>query len=144
MALKKSDKIWMDGKFVDWDDAKIHVCAHVVHYGTAVFEGIRVYNTQDGPQVYRLEPHIRRLYDSAKMYRMMPEMPIDDFMKACIETVKVNKMEACYIRPVIYRGYHELGVNPMNNPINTFIVVRRSGDTLKASPIRPLRFWSRC
>lgn len=130
MPLKKSDKIWMDGKFVDWDDAKIHVCAHVIHYGTCVFEGIRCYNTKKGPAIFRLEPHIKRLYNSAKMYRMEPEMPKKDFMDACFETIKVNKMEECYIRPVVYRGYFELGVNPFNNPINSFIVVWEWGKYL--------------
>ncbi len=130
MPLKKSDKIWMDGKFVDWDDATLHVCAHVVHYGSAVFEGIRAYNTDKGPAVFRLKPHIERLYNSAKMYRMEPEMPVEDFIEASLETIRVNNMEACYIRPVIYRGYHELGVNPLNNPINAFIVVWEWGKYL--------------
>lgn len=123
MALTKSDKIWMDGKFVAWDDAKIHVCAHVVHYGSCVFEGIRCYKTKKGPAIFRLEPHIKRLYNSAKMYRMEPERPVAEFMEACRETIRVNKMEECYIRPVVYRGYNELGVNPFPNPINAFIVV---------------------
>ncbi len=114
MPLKKSDKVWMDGNFVDWDDAKIHVCAHVVHYGT----------------IFRLQPHIQRLYNSSKMYRMQPEIPIGDFMEACKETVRVNKMEACYVRPVVYRGYNELGVNPFPNPINAFIVVWEWGKYL--------------
>jgi branched-chain amino acid aminotransferase len=120
----------MDGTFVDWDDAKVHVCAHVVHYGTAVFEGIRCYKTKKGAAIFRLEPHIKRLYNSAKMYRMEPEMPIDEFIGACIETVKLNDMEECYIRPVVYRGYYELGVNPLNNPINSFIVVWEWGKYL--------------
>lgn len=130
MPLKKSSKIWMDGTFVDWDDATIHVCAHVVHYGTAVFEGIRCYKTKKGPAVFRLGPHIRRLYNSAKMYRMEPDIPMSEFVNACIETIKVNNMEACYIRPVVYRGYYELGVNPLNNPINSFIVVWEWGKYL--------------
>ena len=130
MPLKPSKKVWMDGKFVDWDDATIHVCAHVVHYGTAVFEGIRTYNTKKGPAVYRLEPHIKRLYNSAKMYRMQPDIPIEVYIDACIETVKVNEMKECYIRPVVYRGYYELGVNPLNNPINSFIVVWEWGKYL--------------
>jgi branched-chain amino acid aminotransferase len=130
MPLKKSDKIWMDGKFVDWDDARIHVCSHVVHYGTAVFEGIRCYKTKKGAAAFRLEPHIKRLYNSAKMYRMQPDIPMKDFNEACLETIRVNKMEACYIRPVVYRGYYELGVNPLNNPINAFIVVWEWGKYL--------------
>ncbi len=130
MPLKKSKKIWMDGKFVDWDDARIHVCSHVVHYGTAVFEGIRCYKTKKGPAVFRLEPHIKRLFNSAKMYRMQPESSVEKFMEACLETIRVNEMEECYIRPLVYRGYYELGVYPMNNPINAFIVVWEWGNYL--------------
>jgi len=130
MPLKPTKKIWMDGKFVNWDDAKIHVCAHVIHYGTAVFEGIRCYNTQKGSMIFRLEPHIKRLYNSARMYRMEPTLPMDAFREACIETVRINEMKECYIRPVVYRGYYELGVYPMNNPINAFIAVWEWGKYL--------------
>ncbi len=130
MTLPKSAKIWMDGKMVDWDDAKIHVCAHVIHYGTCLFEGIRCYKTKKGSAIFRIEPHIKRLYNSSKMYRMEPEFPIEDFMEACKETVRVNKMEACYIRPVVYRGYDSLGVNPFPNPVNAFIVVWEWGKYL--------------
>ncbi len=130
MGLQKSDKIWMDGKFVDWDDANIHVCSHVVHYGSSVFEGIRCYNTKKGPAIFRLEPHIKRLYNSAKMYRMQPEIPQQEFIEACFETVRKNNMKECYIRPLVYRGYYELGVNPFNNPVNSFIVVWEWGKYL--------------
>ncbi len=130
MPLNPTKKIWMDGTFVDWDDAHIHVCSHVIHYGTAVFEGIRCYNTKKGPMIFRLEPHIKRLYNSAKMYRMEQTMPKEKFMQACVDTVRVNEMQECYIRPVVYRGYHELGVYPMNNPINAFIVVWEWGKYL--------------
>jgi len=130
MGLQKSDKIWMDGKFVDWDDANIHVCSHVVHYGSSVFEGIRCYNTKKGPAIFRLEPHIKRLYNSAKMYRMQPEIPKREFIEACFETVRKNNMKECYIRPLVYRGYYELGVNPFNNPVNSFIVVWEWGKYL--------------
>ncbi len=130
MPLKPSKKIWMDGKFVDWDDARIHVCTHVVHYGSAVFEGIRCYETKKGSAIFRIDPHIKRLYNSAKMYRMDYDMPFDEYIEACIETVRVNGMDACYIRPMIYRGYSELGVNPLNNPVNSFIVVWEWGNYL--------------
>lgn len=130
MTIPKSDKIWMDGEFVDWDDARIHVCSHVVHYGTCVFEGIRCYNTEKGPAIFRLDPHIKRLYNSAKMYRMEPELPREEFIEACFETIRKNDMKECYIRPVVYRGYNELGVNPFNNPINAFIVVWEWGKYL--------------
>jgi branched-chain amino acid aminotransferase len=130
MGLQKSDKIWMDGKFVDWDNANIHVCSHVIHYGSSVFEGIRCYDTKKGPAIFRLEPHIKRLFNSAKMYRMQPKISKQEFMKACFETVRKNKMKACYIRPLVYRGYYELGVNPFNNPVNSFIVVWEWGKYL--------------
>jgi branched-chain amino acid aminotransferase len=130
MPLKPTKKIWMDGKFVDWEDAHIHVCSHVVHYGSAVFEGIRCYNTKKGSMIFRLEPHIKRLYNSAKMYRMEPTVPRETFMQACVDTVRVNDMRECYIRPVVYRGYNELGVYPLNNPVNAFIVVWEWGKYL--------------
>ena len=120
----------MDGKMVDWDDANIHVCSHVVHYGSCLFEGIRCYKTKKGSAIFRLEPHIKRLYNSAKMYRMKPQISIEDFIEACKETVRVNKMEACYIRPVVYRGYDSLGVNPFPNPVNAFIAVWEWGKYL--------------
>lgn len=131
MALKPTKKIWMDGAFVNWDDAKIHVCAHVIHYGSGVFEGIRCYDTKKGSHIFRLEPHIKRLYNSAKMYRMEPaEITVEKYIEACVETVRINEMKACYIRPVVYRGYNELGVYPLNNPINSFIVVWEWGKYL--------------
>ena len=123
MALTKSDKIWMDGKFVAWDDARIHVCSHVIHYGTSVFEGMRVYKTSKGAAAFRLEPHVRRLFDSAKIYRMELPFSQEDIADAILETVRVNNMEACYVRPVVYRGYAELGVNPFPNPVRVFIAV---------------------
>ena len=130
MTLPKSAKIWMDGKMVDWDDANIHVCSHVIHYGSCLFEGIRCYKTKKGSAIFRLEPHIKRLFNSAKMYRMKPEISVEEFMEACKETVRINKMEACYIRPVVYRGYDSLGVNPFPNPVNSFIVVWEWGKYL--------------
>jgi branched-chain amino acid aminotransferase len=123
MALAKTGKIWMDGEFVDWDDAKIHVCSHVIHYGSAVFEGMRCYQTPMGRMAFRLDAHVRRFFDSAKIYRM--EIPFSDkqISDAIKETIRVNKMDACYIRPVAYRGHGELGVNPFSSPVCVFIVV---------------------
>ncbi|OGS46255.1 MAG: branched chain amino acid aminotransferase [Elusimicrobia bacterium RIFOXYD2_FULL_34_15] len=117
MSLNKG-KIWFDGKLVDWQDAKIHVLSHVVHYGSSIFEGIRCYNTEKGPAIFRLEAHIDRLYDSAKIYRMDIPFTKEEFLNACVEVVKINKFKECYIRPVVFRGYGELGVNPLKNPIN--------------------------
>lgn len=121
MALEKTEKIWMDGKFVPWDDAKIHCCAHVVHYGTAVFEGMRVYKTPKGSAAFRLDAHVDRLFNSAKIYRMEIPYTPKQITDAIMETVRTNNLEECYVRPVVYRGYGELGVNPFSNPVNVFI-----------------------
>ena len=130
MPLAKSKFIWMNGEFVDWDDAKIHVLSHVIHYGSSVFEGIRCYKTPKGPAVFRLDEHIDRLFNSAKIYRM--EMPYTEkkIRKACLDTIKINEMNECYIRPVVYRGYNELGVNPFNCPVDVAIAVWKWGKYL--------------
>jgi branched-chain amino acid aminotransferase len=135
MALAKTDKIWMDGEFVDWDDAKIHVCAHVIHYGTSVFEGMRCYQTPMGRAAFRLGPHVRRLFNSAKVYRMDIPYTEQQVSDAILGTIRVNNMEACYIRPVVFRGYGELGVNPFPNPVNMFIAVWEWGEYLGAEAL---------
>ncbi len=118
-----AQKIWYNGKFIYWDDAKIHVMSHVVHYGTSVFEGIRCYKTKQGSAIFRLPEHVKRLFNSAKIYRMVPEdYSYEDIYNACMESVKVNHFEECYIRPVIFRGLGEFGVNPFNSPIETYII----------------------
>jgi len=104
MPLQKSKFVWMNGEFVDWDDAKIHVLSHVVHYGTAVFEGLRCYRTGKGPAILRLKEHTDRLFDSAKIYRMEISYTKDEMNDAIIETIKKNGHNACYIRPLVYRG----------------------------------------
>jgi branched-chain amino acid aminotransferase len=123
MSFAKSEKIWMNGTLVPWDDATIHVGSHVIHYGSAVFEGLRCYNTPDGPAVFRLDAHTDRLYDSAKIYRMDVPISKDDFNRALLETIAANKMDACYIRPLIYRGFGQLGVNPFPCPVEMTIMV---------------------
>src|SRR5262245_25720407 len=123
MSFPKSDKIWMNGSLVPWDDAKIHVGSHVIHYGSGVFEGIRCYATPDGPAVFRLDTHLDRLYDSAKIYRMDIPFTAPEFRQAVLETISANNMEACYIRPVVYRGYGQLGVNPFPCPVDVAIMV---------------------
>ena len=123
MTFPKSDVIWMNGKLVPWDDATIHIGAHVVHYGSAVFEGVRCYATPEGPAVFRLDAHTDRLYNSAKIYRMDIPYTIEEFTRAQIDTVAANKMEACYIRPIVYRGYGQLGVNPFPCPVDAAIMV---------------------
>lgn len=135
MAVKKTDWIWMNGEFVRWDDAKIHILSHVVHYGTSVFEGIRCYKTPKGSMVLRLKDHIKRLFDSAKIYRMEIPYSIDDYCDICLDVIRRNKMESCYIRPVVYRGYGEVGVNPLPCPVETSIAVWDWGAYLGAEAL---------
>ena len=123
MSFPKSDKIWMNGKLVPWDDARIHVGSHVIHYGSAVFEGLRCYNTPEGPAVFRLDAHTERLYNSAKIYRMDVPLGPDEMNQAILETIGANKLDACYVRPIVYRGYGQLGVNPFPCPVDTVIMV---------------------
>jgi len=123
MALEKVDKIWMNGEFVDWDDAKIHILSHVVHYGSAVFEGLRCYKNARGSAIFRLQDHTKRLYNSAKIYRMDVPYTPDEINAATVELISANNMEECYIRPVIYRGYGTMGVNPFGCPVDVAIAV---------------------
>jgi branched-chain amino acid aminotransferase len=121
MALKKVSKIWMNGKWVGWDDAKIHVLSHVAHYASSVFEGIRCYKTSRGPAIFRLEEHIDRLMFSAKVYRMETGFTRQQIRDATVEVVAINELDECYIRPLIYRGYENLGVNPFGSPVEVAI-----------------------
>ena len=125
----------MNGTFVDWNDAKIHVGSHVVHYGSGVFEGARCYDTPAGSACFRLDTHIRRLYDSAKIYRMAYDMPQDRFAQAILDTIRENAYKACYIRPLLYRGYETLGVNPFSCPVEAVIMVWEWGAYLGADSI---------
>jgi len=120
MALNKAGKIWMDGKWVAWDDAKIHILSHVAHYGTSVFEGIRAYDTPQGAAIFRGDDHVDRFMFSARVYRMDKDLKVtrDEFRQACVDVVGLNDLRECYIRPLIYRGYENLGVNPFGNPVN--------------------------
>jgi len=116
-------KVWMNGSLIDWADAKIHVASHVVHYGSGVFEGARCYDTPKGSACFQLDAHMRRLFDSAKIYRM--ESPYDQTVltNAVLETIRANSYKACYIRPIVYRGYHTLGVNPFPCPVDVAILL---------------------
>ncbi len=117
-------RIWMNGELVDWADAKIHIGSHVIHYGSGVFEGARCYDTPDGAAVFRLDSHVRRLYDSAKIYRMdYKELEPEEFHEAILDTIRANRYSACYIRPLLYRGYDTLGVNPFSCPVGAAILV---------------------
>lgn len=115
-------KIWFSGEFIDWKDATIHVCSHVVHYGSAVFEGLRCYNTAKGAAVFRLNEHVRRLFDSAKIYRIKIPFTQQEVFDACLETLRINNQKDAYIRPIVFRGYDSLGVHPGACPTETVII----------------------
>ena len=121
MPVQKTDKIWHNGKWILWDDAKLHVLAHVVGYGSAVFEGIRCYETPNGPAIFRLQDHMRRLLNSGKIYRMDLPYSAEEFCNVACELVRVNKMGACYVKPIVLRGYGEVGVNPLGSPIECYM-----------------------
>jgi branched-chain amino acid aminotransferase len=123
MGFPGTGKIWMNGKFVDWKDANIHIATHVIHYGSGVFEGARCYSTPKGSACFRLEPHMRRLIESAKIYRMEYSLDLQGWMDVVLETIRINQMKACYIRPLLYRGYKELGVNPLSIPVDAAVMV---------------------
>jgi branched-chain amino acid aminotransferase len=125
MAFPGTGKIWMNGNLVDWKDATIHVASHVVHYGSGVFEGARCYETRQGPACFRLDAHMRRLIDSARIYRMDKDLQFDQgaLTTAVVDLIKVNNFKACYIRPLIYRGYSQLGVNPDGCPVDVAIML---------------------
>lgn len=123
MPIKKSKTIWMNGKFVKWEDAKIHVLSHVVHYGSSWFEGIRCYDTKKGSAIFQFRPHMKRLFDSTKIYHTEIPYTIDELEKVTIKLIKNNKLKSCYIRPVVYRGYGEMGLNPLKNPVEVAIAV---------------------
>ena len=127
MAFDGTGKVWMNGSLVDWADAKIHVAAHVIHYGSGVFEGARCYDTPRGSACFRLDAHMRRLYDSARIYRMEPQIAVDALTDAVLETIRANEYKACYIRPLIYRGYHALGVNPFPCPVDAAVLTWKWG-----------------
>jgi branched-chain amino acid aminotransferase len=115
-------KIWRDGELVNWADATIHVLSHVVHYGSSVFEGIRSYETPTGGAVFRLRDHIRRLFDSCRIYRIAIPYSQDELIQATVDTIAANELKACYIRPLVIRGGQQMGFNPIGVPIETFII----------------------
>ena len=122
IMIKPTSKIWHNGQLIPWDDARIHVLAHVTSYGSSVFEGLRCYATPSGPAIFRARDHARRLVDSAKIYRMDLSYNVDQLVEAMLEVIRVNQMESCYIRPLVLRGYGNVGVLPTkDNPIETYI-----------------------
>src|SRR5579875_2529224 len=119
--VQPTEKIWHNGQFIAWDEAKIHVLSHVVSYGSSIFEGVRCYETTQGPAIFRAPEHARRLLDSAKIYRMEVPYSVAQISNAMAETVRENSLSVCYIRPIVLRGYGDVGVLPKNNPIETYI-----------------------
>ncbi len=124
-------KVWMDGALVDYDDAKIHVLTHALHYATGVFEGVRCYRTVSGSAIFRLQDHMQRLIDSGKAYFMDLGFTRLQLEKAAVDTVKSNGMEECYIRPIAYYGYGKMGVNPMPNKVSVAIAVWKWDEYIK-------------
>jgi len=148
MAFTGSGKIWMNGTLVDWADAKIHIASHVIHYGSAVFEGARCYDTPRGSACFCLDAHMRRLFDSAKIYRMQPTVDQAALTGAVLDTIRANAFKACYIRPIIYRGYHALGVNPFPCPVDAAVLTWEWGaylgqDALERGVDATVSSWSR-
>ncbi|HYP24851.1 MAG TPA: branched-chain amino acid transaminase [Actinomycetota bacterium] len=123
MPISTVEKIWMNGELVAWEDAKIHVLSHALHYGTGVFEGVRCYETARGPAIFRLRDHLARMERSARIFMMDIPYAIDELVEATRELVRINDLRSCYVRPIAYRGYGEIGVNPEGNPVDVCIAV---------------------
>jgi branched-chain amino acid aminotransferase len=123
----RTPKIWRDGVLVSWEDATIHVMSHAVHYGSSVFEGVRCYETPQGPAVFRLRDHMRRLHDSCRIYRIPMRHSVDELVQATLDTVSANELRACYLRPIVVRTGEQMGVNPATTPVETFIIAWRWG-----------------
>src|SRR5688572_22609077 len=148
MGFPGTGKIWMNGKLVEWKDATIHIASHVIHYGSGVFEGARCYDTPKGSACFRLDEHLQRLINSAKIYRMEYPLDLAGWRAAVLDLIRVNEMKACYIRPLIYRGYDTLGVNPLPNPVDATIMLWEWGaylgqDALEQGVDMKVSSWSR-
>jgi branched-chain amino acid aminotransferase len=123
VPISEVEKIWMDGELVDWKNAQIHVLSHALHYGSGVFEGIRAYSTVRGPAVWHLDEHLKRLYRSAKLYHLDIPFSPEALTEGTKDLIRVNGLESCYVRPLVFRGYGEMGVNPLEAPVNVVIAV---------------------
>ena len=120
-GLTGSDWIWKDGEFIPWGEAKTHILSLAVQFGSSIFEGIRAYETERGPAIFRLGAHIRRLFDSCKIYRMTPEQSLEEIEEACVSAIRKNKLADCYIRPMVVRGYGSAGLDPAASPVESYI-----------------------
>ncbi|MDX2183937.1 MAG: branched-chain amino acid transaminase [Gemmatimonadaceae bacterium] len=136
MADGRTQKIWRDGVLVDWGDATLHVMSHAVHYGSSVFEGIRCYETPQGGAIFRLQDHMRRLHDSARIYRMALPYSVEALSRASVETVAANDLKACYLRPLVLRSGEQMGIDPAGTPIETFIIAWKWGTYLGQSALK--------
>ena len=121
--MQEADKIWMDGALVDWADARVHVLTHALHYGSGVFEGIRAYETERGTGVFRLTDHLERMRRSAELYYMPIPYTTAELAEAVHRTIEVNGLPSCYVRPLVFRGYGEMGINPLNCPVHVVVAV---------------------
>jgi branched-chain amino acid aminotransferase len=130
MALNYYDQVWHNGKFIPWNNATVHVASHVISYASCLFEGIRCYQTAQGPAAFRLKEHTDRLFNSCKIYRMEIGYGREQMQQAMLELVRVNQAEHCYIRPVVFRGYGEAGVNPVRNPVEVYLLAWKWGKYL--------------
>ena len=136
MAIKHYEKVWHNGEFIPWNEATIHVASHVVSYASCLFEGIRCYDTPQGPAIFRLKEHTERLVNSCKIYRMELQFTRNQLAQAMVELVRVNNVRHCYLRPVIFRGYGEAGVSPLNNPIEIYLLAWEWGKYLGEEALR--------
>ena len=130
MPVQNYEKVWHNGEFIAWDDAKVHAASHVISYASCLFEGIRCYETPLGPAIFRLKEHTERLIDSCKIYRLELDYSQEQLEQAMVELVRVNQASHCYIRPVVFRGFGEMGVNPLNNPVEVFLMAWEWGKYL--------------
>jgi branched-chain amino acid aminotransferase len=135
MPIEKTEKIWMDGKLVPWDEANIHVLTHSLHYGMGVFEGIRAYETSKGPAIFRLTEHIERLFDSAKIMMMDIPFTVDEIVQGCKDTVRSTGLQSCYVRPIAFFGYGEMGLNTLPCTVTVAIACWPGGAYLGADSV---------
>jgi branched-chain amino acid aminotransferase len=136
VPIKEVEKIWFNGRLVDWEDARIHVLTHGLHYGTGVFEGIRAYETRNGAAIFRLTDHLKRFYRSAKIYFMEMPFTLDELREACKAVVRENGLRSAYIRPIAFRGYGEMGLYPLNSPVDVVVAAWSWGTYLGDEGIR--------
>ena len=136
MAIKNFERVWHNGEFIHWNEATIHVASHVVSYASCLFEGIRCYDTPQGPGIFRLKEHTDRLVNSCKIYRMDVQFSRDQLAQAMVELVRVNNVKHCYIRPVIFRGFGEVGVSPLKNPVEVYLLAWEWGKYLGDEALR--------